>query len=94
MIKSTNMIFYLENMILYNFNHNSNEISLTSMFSVLYYNFDNVFNNVILHIKWTLKQIYLKNMWTLLIPQRNKIRSYGYVQLYLYLHWLYLQLYE
>ena len=51
MIKSTNIIFYLENAILYKFNHNSNEISLTSMFSVLYYNFDNVFNNVILHIK-------------------------------------------
>ena len=55
MIKSTNINFYLENTILYNFNHNSNEISLTSMISVLYYNFDNVFNNVFFTYKMNIK---------------------------------------
>ena len=40
------------------------------------------------------KQIYLKNTSSLLMSQRNKIKAYGYVHLYLYLYGIYLQLYE
>ena len=44
--------------------------------------------------KKIVKRIYLKNTLTLSIPQRNEIKSYGYVQLYCYLYSLFLQLYD